>query len=90
MVSCGICKRMDDRSWDARTAVILSHDHADGMSIHASLHIQFTLVRAAILGLDDLRMFTRPKLKEGNDAIQDHLDVYCEAKTLAVIKERFP
>ncbi|GHJ83805.1 hypothetical protein NliqN6_0207 [Naganishia liquefaciens] len=96
MIDCGKTFARDACEWFPKhglrriDAVILSHDHADGMSIHVSLHIQFTLVRAAILGLDDLRMFTRPKLKEGNDAIQDHLDVYCEAKTLAVIKERFP
>lgn len=35
-------------------------------------------------------MFTRPRLKGGDDAIQERIDVYSDAKTLAVIKERFP
>lgn len=35
-------------------------------------------------------MFTRTKFKDSDDAIQERIDVYCDAKTFAVIKERFP
>jgi hypothetical protein len=35
-------------------------------------------------------MFTRTKFPGSDDAIQQRIDVYCDAKTFAVIKERFP
>lgn len=44
----------------------------------------------AIFGLDDLRMFTRPRFRNGTDAIQETVHIYCDAKTLAVLEERFP
>ncbi|KAJ9120064.1 hypothetical protein QFC22_002961 [Naganishia vaughanmartiniae] len=44
----------------------------------------------AIHGIDDLRMLTRPRLKNGNDMVQDEVPIYCAAKTFAVLKQRFP
>lgn len=82
--------RMDNRSW------IPIQPLSSAMTT-PMVRLPFTLpppyqrlLNAAILGLDDLRMLTWSKLKSEEDAIQDHIDVYCDAKTLAVITKRFP
>jgi hypothetical protein len=49
-----------------------------------------TGLSAAIHGIDDLRMLTRSRLKHGDDMIQNNVPIYCDAKTLAVLKQRFP
>ncbi|KAJ9103760.1 hypothetical protein QFC21_002222 [Naganishia friedmannii] len=44
----------------------------------------------AIHGIDDLRMLTRSRLKNGDDMVQVNVPIYCDAKTLAVLRQRFP
>jgi hypothetical protein len=54
------------------------------------LYLLYCFPRTAIFGLDDLRMLTRPRFAKGKDAIQETVNVYCDAKTYAVLEQRFP